>query len=76
MNIAICDDEKVIAEGIRKHVEFYFKSRNIPCSITMFTDGKEAAESSEIFDIAFLDVEMGIKTGSTSAELCVKVTKI
>lgn len=56
MNIAICDDEQLYADEIKKHVECYFTRREVPHKIYVFTDGQEAARSEVKFDIAFLDI--------------------
>lgn len=33
MNIAICDDEQIYADEIKKHVECYFTRREVPHKI-------------------------------------------
>ena len=38
MNIAICDDEQIYADEIKKHVECYFTRREVPHKIYVFTD--------------------------------------
>ena len=63
MNIAICDDEQLYADEIKKHVECYFTRREVPHKIYVFTDGQEAARSEVKFDIAFLDIEIGPVSG-------------
>lgn len=63
MNIAICDDEQLYADEIKKHVECYFTRREVPHKIYVFTDGQAAARSEVKFDIAFLDIEIGPVSG-------------
>lgn len=63
MNIAICDDEQIYADEIKKHVECYFTRREVPHKIYVFTDGQAAARSEVKFDIAFLDIEIGSVSG-------------
>lgn len=63
MNIAICDDEQIYADEIKKHVECYFTRREVPHKIYVFTDGQAAARSEVKFDIAFLDIEIGPVSG-------------
>lgn len=49
MNIAICDDEQIYADEIKKHVECYFTRREVPHKIYVFTDGQAGcSERSEI----------------------------
>ena len=38
MNIAICDDEQIYADEIKKHVECYFTRREVPHKIYVFTE--------------------------------------
>lgn len=63
MNIAICDDEQLYADEIKKYVECYFTRREVPHKIYVFTDGQAAARSEVKFDIAFLDIEIGSVSG-------------
>ncbi len=63
MNIAICDDEQIYADEIKKHVECYFTRREVPHKIYVFTDGQAAARSEVKFDMAFLDIEIGSVSG-------------
>lgn len=68
MNIAICDDNEQFCEQIHTYISDYFKKYNIKdINIFVFNSGEECLKCNEIFDIAFLDVEMkglsGIHTG-------------
>lgn len=75
MNIAICDDEQLYADEIKKHVECYFTRREVPHKIYVFTDGQEAARSEVKFDIAFLDIEIGLSAGSMWERRCEKTIR-
>mgnify|MGYP000883725931 CR=1 FL=1 len=68
MNIAICDDEQIYADEIKKHVECYFTRREVPHKIYVFTDGQAAARSEVKFDIAFLDIEYYMAGDTTGQE--------
>lgn len=63
MNIAICDDVISCQEDIKKHIEFYFNDNKIPLNIFQFDTTEKLLESDVIFDIAFLDVELGEENG-------------
>lgn len=63
MNIAICDDEKSCQNDIMKHVKFYFNDNKIPCNILAFDNAEDLLNCNIVFDIAFLDVEIGEANG-------------
>lgn len=67
MNIAICDDEKGFRILLENNLKMYFDERSIPLNIIHFSCGEELLESSLLFDLIFMDVEMkeinGIDTG-------------
>lgn len=63
MNIAICDDIKSCQDDIIKHVRFYFNDNKIPLNIFAFDTTEMLLKSDIIFDIAFLDVEVGKNNG-------------
>jgi len=64
--IAICDDEKHMADYIRKMVSDFFRKKNREISIQMFASGKELLTYNGQIDILFLDIQMkdidGMKT--------------
>lgn len=65
MKIAICDDEKMIAEMFcRKVLEEESESE-----ISVFTEGKDLIQSGTVYDVAFLDIEMEEMNGFRVAEL-------
>ncbi|MDE7199070.1 MAG: LytTR family DNA-binding domain-containing protein [Lachnospiraceae bacterium] len=59
MRILICDDEHVVIENIREHLQEYFthKGYEMPELIT-FSDGDSLLEDVGQKDIVFLDIEM------------------
>lgn len=63
MNIAICDDIKSCQEDIEKHVKLYFNDNKIPLNIFKFDKTDSLLKSKIIFDIVFLDVELGEENG-------------
>lgn len=65
MKIAICDDNKRMAEIFRQKV------RNIvpEAEIFVFDDGHELIQTDEVWDVAFLDIEMKDLNGFQVAEV-------
>lgn len=68
MNIAICDDDKEFRAVIEKHLQNYFNEKNIFLSTSHFSSGEEFIESESLFDLVFLDVEMGGMNGIEAGE--------
>lgn len=59
MNIAICDDDDIFRTTLEKHLRTYFDERSIPLNFLHFPCGEQLLESAILFDLVFLDVEMG-----------------
>ena len=58
MNIAICDDDKIIVKQIEKFLFDFFIEKGIDYELYTFTSGRELLEREVQFDIAFIDIEM------------------
>lgn len=58
MKLLICDDEQQFLDILQSHVQEYMKNRYIPCEIVSTTDPLSIYNSTEIFDLAFLDIQM------------------
>lgn len=70
MNIAICDDDQSFRENLEKHLRTYFDERSISLNFFCFSCGEELLESTILFDLVFLDIEMGKINGiDTGKEL-------
>lgn len=54
LRIAICDDEKLFRENIKKYVLKYLSEKDISSEIDMFNLGKELLG----YNIIFLDINM------------------
>ena len=71
LKIAICDDEAIYRENTEKVCNDYFQGdgKAFGDEVAMFTfsSGKELMDSSEEYDVLFLDVEMPDSDG-----ICVK----
>lgn len=66
MNIAICDDEKIIREQIKNLIE----KQSVISVLKIFASGQELLESKLHFDIIFLDIQMeGINGIDTARKL-------
>lgn len=58
MKILICDDEQTYLNTLQIHIEEYMMNRHIPCVITALTDPTRIQKDTEVFDLAFLDIQM------------------
>lgn len=58
INIAVCDDEKCMAEKIEKMAEDFFRRKNTDISVLEYSSGEELLKSNERIDILFLDIGM------------------
>lgn len=68
MRIAICDDEKILAERLKAMIEDAVKSLDVLMDV--YTDGNELLRRFEQkkYDLVFLDIEMPEMDGITLAE--------
>lgn len=63
MNIAICDDNRDFRVDLENNLRFYFDERSVALNILHFSSGEELISSDLLFDLVFLDVEMGELSG-------------
>lgn len=68
MEIAICDDEKIMRDIVKEKCEAYFKGRGILYNIIMFRNGAELVKYKDGLDIIFLDIEMPEIDGFNAAQ--------
>ena len=68
MRILICDDEVRYIEPLRKCLEQYMAEHNIPSEITETVSSQKILLSKEVYDIAFLDIQMENVDGLTLAK--------
>lgn len=69
MKVAICDDEQLFIEKIYEIANSFFTAREIDADIYTFSCGEELVACDEIFDIVFLDIEMGEMNGIETAQI-------
>lgn len=58
LNIAVCDDEKHIRDGIRDVIRDFFQAHGEQPAVYTFSSGKELLDSDNRIDIIFLDIQM------------------
>lgn len=66
MRIAICDDDRIIVDELHRKIDKIIQKLNMNAEIADFTDGNDLLyeiESVGIFDIIFLDIEIGNVNG-------------
>ena len=68
ITIAICDDEKIIAEQIKRLASVFFRAKNMETSIICFSCGEELLRYDKSIDILFLDVQMEGMDGMETAK--------
>lgn len=68
MRILICDDEVRYIQPLRKCMEQYMAEHNIPSEITETVAPQKILLSKEVYDIAFLDIQMENVDGLTLAK--------
>lgn len=65
--VAVCDDEKYMADAIRQMAENFFHSKNREISVCLFSSGEELLASDQKIDILFLDIRMRAMDGLVTA---------
>lgn len=58
MRILICDDEERYILPLQEYLKDYMVERDIPCDITTATQSQNIFKSRDVFDIAFLDIQI------------------
>lgn len=65
MNIAICDDEKVIRQQIKGLIE----KQRADCNLQLYETGEELLAAGKHFDVVFLDIQMAGMNGIETARI-------
>lgn len=66
--IAVCDDEVMECAKTAGKIREIFAGMHMSCTIRQFYSGRELLQSSESFDIIFLDIIMGGMDGMRTAQ--------
>lgn len=66
--IAVCDDEQIVLNSIKKLVSDFLHIKNIEAKIFLFSSGEELLNSGKDIDILFLDIQMGHLDGIETAK--------
>lgn len=68
IRFAICDDEPVMIKHISSHISKYMETqKNIAFQLSSFSNGSSLLESSNDFDVIFLDIQMDCPNGMETA---------
>lgn len=67
IHIAVCDDEKLMSDEIRKMTSSFFRSKNIEIHTIQFSYGEELLNYEKQIDILFLDIQMRGTDGMETA---------
>lgn len=67
IHIAVCDDEKLMSDEIRKMTSSFFRSKNIEIHTIQFSCGEELLNYEKQIDILFLDIQMRGTDGMETA---------
>lgn len=67
--IAVCDDVVMECSKIAAKIRGVLEEMEVSCTIRQFYSGRELLQSSESFDIIFLDIIMGDLDGMKTAQL-------
>ncbi|HFI0292909.1 TPA: LytR/AlgR family response regulator transcription factor [Streptococcus suis] len=69
MKIAIVEDQKIEQERLQTYIQTACRTRNLPVEIRCFNDGIDiSSDYQKQFDVIYLDVEMEIMDGMTTAK--------
>lgn len=66
--IAVCDDEKYMADQIRKSVVDFFRKKYIETAVICFPCAEELLAYDKPIDLLFLDIQMNGADGMTAAK--------
>lgn len=70
LNIAICDDEPMMAEELSGQLSAYLAAREgPPWRVSRFADGRSLLDCGRSFDLTFLDIRMAQPDGLETARL-------
>lgn len=63
INALICDDDQKCVDQISEYLDHYCYDHSLSYSVKSFTDGMQAIHSEAVYNIAFLDIEIGNVSG-------------
>ena len=68
MKILICDDQQEVINNLKTHISDYIKTHCIKADIITSTSSKEIYGNNDVFNLAFLDIQMDDVNGLSLAK--------
>lgn len=75
LNIAICDDNKLVLDNEKTLIEETLKEMRIPYKMDKYQNPENLIKNAWQYDVVFLDVEMDEVNGIVAAEAFTMSTK-
>lgn len=69
MKIALCDDERILLSALEKNIRTILDQRSITYELECFEDGYDLIRYYRDFDVIFMDIDMPIMDGLSTAKL-------
>jgi DNA-binding LytR/AlgR family response regulator len=69
MRVAVCDDDQLFQEEIKKAVYTYSNMRNLELAVDEYISGEDLLKSSHEYDVVFLDYRLGGINGLETAKI-------
>lgn len=69
MKIALCDDERILLSALENNIRTILDQRSITYELECFEDGYDLIRHYRDFDVIFMDIDMPIMDGLSTAKL-------
>lgn len=69
LRFAVCDDEPFMLEQVSERISAYMRAKGLDCEVVQLSSGSRLLAEMQLFDVIFLDIEMGPPDGLETAQL-------